>query len=55
MADLTGLTRGWEVTSLTAVPVHFHGYKVGKTRVTGCLERGIKSEFVSCNTTNVYP
>jgi len=21
--------------------VHFHGYKVGKTRVTGCLERGI--------------
>jgi len=31
----------WEVTGLTAVPVHFHGYKVGKTRVTGCLERGI--------------
>ena len=32
---------GWEVTGLTAVPVHFHGYKVGKTRVTGCLERTI--------------
>jgi len=26
---------------LTAVAVHFHGYNVGKTRVTGCLERGI--------------
>jgi len=23
--------------------VHFHGYKVGKTRVTGCLEPGINS------------
>jgi len=21
--------------------VHFHGYKIGKTQDTGCLERGI--------------
>jgi len=26
---------------LTVVTVHFHGYNVGKTRVTGCLQRGI--------------
>jgi len=42
--EYIGLVRvhGWEVTGLTAVPVHFQEYKVGKTRVTGCLERGIK-------------
>jgi len=27
---------------LTAVPVHFHRYKVAKARVTCCLEWGIK-------------
>ncbi len=27
--------------ALTAVPVHFHRLKVGKTPVMGCLERSI--------------